>query len=403
AGFMGAGIANVCAMHAMKVLLKDISYEAVGAGEKAIWDDFARKVKKRALSAFERDQIFSRITGTTNFRGFSKVELVVEAVFEDLKLKQEILAQTETQVSDSCIFASNTSSLPIQAIAKNAGRPEQVIGMHYFSPVPRMPLLEIIVTDKTADWVIATATDVGIQQGKTVIVVKDGPGFYTTRILAPLLNEAILLLEEGGDIRQIDTEIKRFGFPVGPLTLLDEVGIDVGAHVSGGVLGELFASRGLSSSDVMVRLDQAGFKGRKNKKGFYCYETPLLKKLARKKKKKVNPKVYDFFGGKARKTFDPAEIQDRLSFVMINEAACCLQEGIISSPQDGDLGAVLGLGFPPFLGGPFRNIDGTGIAKVVSKLKELEEKHGPRFTPAQILIDMQKSNQRFYPEQSVVD
>jgi len=398
AGFMGAGIANISVTRGMKALFKDVSYEAVGKGEKAVWDDLSKKVKKRALSAFERDQIFSRITGTMDFRGFSAVELVVEAVFEDLKLKQDILARTEAAVSADCIFASNTSALPIKAIAKNAGRPEQVIGMHYFSPVPRMPLLEIIVTDKTADWVLATAVDVGIRQGKTIIVVKDGPGFYTTRILAPFINEAVSLLEEGGDIGQIDTEMKQYGFPVGPLTLLDEVGIDVGAHVSGGVLGELYASRGLQSSDVMVRLNRAGFKGRKNKKGFYCYETPWLKKLTYKKEKKVNPNIYDFFGGAARKTFDSAEIQDRLSFVMLNEAARCLQEGIVMSSSDGDLGAVLGLGFPPFLGGPFRHMDGIGIAMVVSKFKALEERHGPRFTPAQILVDMQKRNQRFYPE-----
>jgi 3-hydroxyacyl-CoA dehydrogenase len=238
---------------------------------------------------------------------------------------------------------------------------------------------------------------VGIRQVKTVIVVKDGPGFYTTRILAPLLHEALLILEEGGDIKQVDTEMKRYGFPVGPLTLLDEVGIDVGAHVSGGVLGELFVARGLSYSDVMIRLNNADFKGRKNKKGFYRYEKPRFIGIGRKKKKQVNTKIYDFLGGPARKKIDPSSIQERLALVMTNEAARCLQEGIISSPADGDLGAVMGLGFPPFLGGPFRNMDHIGIENVVTKLKKLEQNYGSRFTPSQILVEMQKNNQRFYP------
>jgi 3-hydroxyacyl-CoA dehydrogenase/enoyl-CoA hydratase/3-hydroxybutyryl-CoA epimerase len=382
----------------MKVLLKDVDYEAVGRGEKAVWDELSGKVKKGALSAFERDRIFSRISGRTDYKGFGAVELMVEAVFEDLKLKQEVLAQAEAAVSENCIFASNTSSLPIREIAKKARRPQQVIGMHYFSPVARMPLLEIIETADTADWVTATAVAVGIRQGKTVIVVKDGPGFYTTRILAPLLHEALLILEEGGDIRQVDRDMKRYGFPVGPLTLLDEVGIDVGAHVSGGILGELFVSRGLSYSDTMIRLNAAGFKGRKNKRGFYRYEKPAFMGIGRKKKKQVNPGIYEFFGGTTRKTFSSAVIQDRLAFVLTNEAARCLEEGILASPQDGDLGAVLGLGFPPFLGGPFRNMDAIGIGHVVDRLKSLEETYGSRFSPAQILKDMQKNNQRFYPE-----
>jgi len=398
AGFMGAGIAAVSAAGGMKVLLKDVDYEAVGRGEKAVWEELSGRVRKGALSAFQRDRVFARISGRTGYDRFDAADLLVEAVFEDLKLKQAVLSQAEAAVSETCIFASNTSSLPIGEIAANARRPQQVIGMHYFSPVPRMPLLEIVVTDRTADWVRATAVAAGIRQGKTVIVVKDGPGFYTTRILAPLLHEALLILEEGGEIRQVDREMQRYGFPVGPLTLLDEVGIDVGAHVSGGVLGQLFAGRGMAYSDTMIRLDEAGFKGRKNRKGFYRYEKPRLRWIGRKKKKEVNGKIYSFFGGKARKTFDPNLIRDRLAYIMINEAARCLEEGIIAAPADGDLGAVLGLGFPPFRGGPFRELDTLGIAAGVAKLQKLAEGHGRRFAPAQILLDMQANNQRFYAQ-----
>ena len=270
AGLMGAGIANVSATNGMEVLLKDVSYDAVGQGEKAIWQDLDGKVKKKALSPFQRDVTFSRITGTMDYRGFEKADLIIEAVFEDLELKRKILAETEASMKEDAIFASNTSSLPIGGIAAAARRPEQVIGMHYFSPVPKMPLLEIIVTEKTADWVRATALDVGIRQGKTVIIVNDGPGFYTTRILAPLLNEALEVLNEGGDIKEIDRAMRQFGYPVGPIALLDEVGIDVGAHVSK-VLGPLFAARGAQPNTAMERLFQAGYKGRKNNRGFYLY------------------------------------------------------------------------------------------------------------------------------------
>ena len=391
AGLMGAGIANVSATNGMEVLLKDVSYDAVGQGEKAIWQDLDGKVKKKALSPFQRDVTFSLITGTTDYRGFEKADLIIEAVFEDLELKRKILAETEASMREDAIFASNTSSLPIGGIASAAKRPEQVIGMHYFSPVPRMPLLEIIVTEKTADWVKATALDVGIRQGKTVIIVNDGPGFYTTRILAPLLNEALEILNEGGDVKEIDRAMRQFGYPVGPIALLDEVGIDVGAHVSK-VLSPLFAARGAQPNMAMERLFQAGYKGRKNNRGFYLYGD----RSGKEKKKGVNEKIYAFFGGTKRRKFDVPEIQNRLSLAMINEAALCLQEGILQSPRDGDIGAVFGLGFPPFLGGPFRYIDSLGLPKIISLMEELEKQYGARFTSAPILRDRNAKNQRFY-------
>jgi len=390
AGLMGAGIANVSATNGMEVLLKDVSYNTLGQGEKAIWQDLDGKVKKKALSPFQRDVTFSLITGTTDYRGFEKADLIIEAVFEDLELKRKILAETEASMREDAIFASNTSSLPIGGIAAAARRPEQVIGMHYFSPVPRMPLLEIIVTEKTADWVKATALDVGIRQGKTVIIVNDGPGFYTTRILAPLLNEALEILAEGGDIKEIDRAMRQFGYPVGPIALLDEVGIDVGAHVSK-VLSPLFAARGAQPNTAMERLFQAGYKGRKNNRGFYLYGD-----RSGKEKKGVNEDIYAFFGGTKRRKFDAQEIQNRLSLAMINEAALCLQEGILQSPRDGDIGAVFGLGFPPFLGGPFRYMDSLGLPKIISLMEELEKQHGQRFTPAPILRDRNAKNQRFY-------
>lgn len=392
AGFMGAGIANVTATKDINVLLKDVSYEAIAKGQKTIWEDLDGKVKKRALSRFERDQVLSRVSAVTDYSAFRKADLVIEAVFEDLELKRKVLADTEAASKEECIFASNTSSLPISDIAAHAKRPELVLGMHYFSPVPKMPLLEIIVTPKTAPWATATAVELGLTQGKTVIVVKDGPGFYTTRILAPMLNEALALLEEGGEIRHIDRVMRKFGFPVGPLTLIDEVGIDVGAHVAE-ILGKMFAHRGVTPSDAMKRMSEEDYKGRKNRKGFYHYPG---EGEGKKKKKEVNLNAYQFFGGGSRKQHDPAEIQNRLALVMVNEAAYCLQESILSSPRDGDIGAIMGLGFPPFLGGPFRYIDNLGAAKILSTMEELEDKHGVRFTPAQIIRDYDAQGKRFY-------
>jgi 3-hydroxyacyl-CoA dehydrogenase len=313
---------------------------------------------------------------TTGVDDLEGAELIVEAVFEDLELKRRVLAEVEERVADDAVFASNTSALPIGKIAAGARHPERVIGMHYFSPVPKMPLLEIVVAEQTADWATATAHAFGTAQGKTCIVVKDGPGFYTTRILAPYLNEAVLLVEEGARIEDVDRAMKDFGYPVGPLALVDEVGIDVGAHVAQD-LGRAFADRGLEGSGAMPRLYEAGLHGRKNGRGFYLY--PKAKKKGRKQ---INPKIYDLLGGEARRSVDSSEIQDRLALLMVNEAVHCLQEGVISSPRDGDLGAILGLGFPPFRGGPFRHIDTLGREAVRARLEELAGKHGKRFETA---------------------
>jgi 3-hydroxyacyl-CoA dehydrogenase/enoyl-CoA hydratase/3-hydroxybutyryl-CoA epimerase len=389
AGLMGSGIASVSAANDMDVLLRDVSPEALGRGEKALWRELDEKVGRRILTPFQRDRIFSRISGTEGYRGFEKADLIIEAVFEDLDLKKKMLREVEAVVKEDAIFASNTSSLPITSIAEASARPGQVIGMHYFSPVPKMPLLEIIVTAETAPWVTATAVDIGIRQGKTVIVVNDGPGFYTTRILAPLLNEALVLLHEGADIEDVDGAMRQFGYPVGPITLLDEVGIDVGAHVSR-VLGPLFAGRGIQPDESMEVLFKAGYKGRKNNRGFYLYDP------SGGRKKDVNEEVYAFFGGPKRVSIGEVEIQKRLSLVMTNEAAYCLQEGILNSPRDGDIGAVFGLGFPPFLGGPFRYIDRLGPRKVLAMMEDLENIHGNRFKPAGILRDMAATNKRFY-------
>jgi len=305
-------------------------------------------------------------------------------------LKRKILAATERHVSPSAVFASNTSALPIASIAEGAKHPERVIGMHYFSPVPKMPLLELVVAPSTADWAVATARAFGVKQGKTVIVVKDGPGFYTSRILSPYIAEATMLVQQGATVEDVDRALLDFGFPVGPLALLDEIGIDVAAHVARN-FGQLYAHRGLGDTDAFARLDEAGYAGRKNKRGFFRYDG-----RGKKRRKLANEDVYSVLGGESRKEIPAEQMARRLSLLMVNEAAYCLEEQVIASPRDGDVGAILGLGFPPFRGGPFRYVDSVGSRSMVDMLSQLRDAHGPRFEPAPLLRDMARESRSFH-------
>jgi len=263
-----------------------------------------------------------------------------------------------------------------------------VLGMHFFSPVQKMPLLEVIVTPQTDAWATATAVQFGRRMGKHVIVVRDGPGFYTSRALAPYMNEAARLVEEGAPIEDVDRAMVDFGFPVGPITLLDEVGIDVGAKVAK-ILHHAFGER-MAPPESMARVIEDGRLGRKNKRGFYLYDEAG-------RKKGVDATVYALWpGGGERKPIEPREIQERLVFAFLNEAVLCLQEGILRSPRDGDVGAIFGLGFPPFLGGPFRYLDHLGARFAMEVLERLRAKHGDRFTPAPLLVDRAREGKTFY-------
>jgi 3-hydroxyacyl-CoA dehydrogenase/enoyl-CoA hydratase/3-hydroxybutyryl-CoA epimerase len=391
AGLMGSGIAAVSLERCDTVLLKDTSLDAAARGMREVWKGLEKRARAGGLTAFDRDTLYGKMVPCDDYSMFAGTDLVVEAVFEDLALKRRILSDVERATGEKTIFASNTSALPIREIAAESLRPENVIGMHYFSPVQRMPLLEIITTSDTSEWVTASALEFGIRQGKTCIVVKDGPGFYTTRILAPMLNEAVLLIEEGVDPAEIDRAMLAFGYPVGPIALLDEVGIDVGAHVSRG-LGPMFEARGAKPSAGLGRLYEKGYYGKKNKKGFYRYD---LKK--KKGMRPIDSGVLEVLRMAPQRRAEAREIQDRVSLMMINEALLCLQEGIIASPRDGDTGAILGLGFPPFRGGPFRHIDAEGAGAVLRRMDELAEAHGGRFRAADILRDTASSKRKFYP------
>ena len=331
------------------------------------------------------------ITGTTDYSGFHDVDIVVEAVFEDLALKQQMVADIEQHCAEHTIFASNTSSLPIHKIAEKAARPENVIGLHYFSPVDKMPLVEVIAHDKTSAETIATTVAFARKQGKTPIVVKDGAGFYVNRILALYMNEAANILLAGEPVEKIDRALVKFGFPVGPVTLLDEVGIDVGAKISPiltAELGERFAAPA-----AFDKLLADGRKGKKTEKGFYLYG-----KAAKKGKKLVDESVYAVLGVTPAPALNSDEIASRCTAQMLNEAVRCLEEGIIASARDGDIGAIFGIGFPPFLGGPFRYIDKLGVNNLVATLRQLESRFGSRFTPCDTLLKMATDGERFYPQ-----
>jgi 3-hydroxyacyl-CoA dehydrogenase/enoyl-CoA hydratase/3-hydroxybutyryl-CoA epimerase len=301
-----------------------------------------------------------------------------------------VLRETEQATRPHAIFASNTSTIPIARIAEASSRPDRVIGMHFFSPVPKMPLLEVIVAPRTNRETTATVVAYGKALGKTVIVVNDGPGFYANRILAPYINEAGLLLDEGVAIDAVDRALVDFGFPVGPITLLDEVGLDI-AGKSGAIMQEAFGDR-LSPSQSLQRVVAAGRTGRKGKRGFYRYDE-------KGKKGGVDPAVYELLPTGAPRTELPAdEIQRRCVLAMVNEAVRCLHEGVLRSARDGDVGAVFGIGFPPFRGGPFRYADTLGAERVVRALEGLNADRSPRFAPAQLLIEMAREGRRFYPE-----
>jgi len=263
-----------------------------------------------------------------------------------------------------------------------------VLGMHFFSPVHKMPLLEVITTGETDDDAIVTAVAYGKRLGKTVIVVNDGPGFYTTRTLAAYMNEAGRLLDEGASIDVIDAALEGFGFPVGPITLLDEVGIDIGGKV-GLVLAEALGAR-MTPSEAMRRVVTAGRTGRKGGSGFYRYD-PTGKKGG------VDESVYQVIAVQRREV-NREEIVERCVLAMVNEAVRCLEEGVLRSARDGDIGAVFGIGFPPFRGGPFRYVDSVGPGRIVDRLEDLNVRYAARFKPAELLLDMAAQRRSFYPD-----
>jgi 3-hydroxyacyl-CoA dehydrogenase / enoyl-CoA hydratase / 3-hydroxybutyryl-CoA epimerase len=388
-GFMGSGIAGTAVAQAeVDVRMKDADLTRVGQGilaARAILDD---RLKRRRITKFEYARLIALLSGGDTYAGFGRAELTIEAVFEELSVKQQVLREVEAVLPSTGVFASNTSTIPITRIAEAARSPERVIGMHFFSPVAKMPLVEVIPGARTEPQTVSTAVAFGRRMGKTVIVVKDSPGFWVNRILAPYPNEVGHLLAEGASIEDIDSMAVRFGFPVGPVTLLDEVGLDVAvkvAEVMQGAYGDHIVPAPGAGVAALVK---AGRLGRKSGRGFYIYKGG--------KKRGVDDSVYGLLGVHPNGGPRPAEILQRLVLGIVNEAARALGEGVAHSARDGDIGAIFGFGFPPFRGGPLRYADDLGAERVVSDLERLAERHGVRFAPSEALQEHARQGTKFY-------
>lgn len=387
-GLMGGGIAFVTAAKAgIPARIKDISPEGITHALHYSYERLNKKVKRRHMRRAELEKTMLSLSGSLDYSGFDRVDVVIEAVFEDLDLKKKMVADVENNGKDGVIFATNTSSLPITQIAEGAQHPDRVIGLHYFSPVDKMPLAEIITHENTSKETIATTVALAKKQGKTPIVVKDGAGFFVNRILAPYMNEAARLLIAGEPIEHIDKSLVKFGFPVGPITLLDEVGIDVAAKVAPILVKELGTR--FEAPAAFDKLIDDGRKGKKNNKGFYQYGKGV-------KGKPVDKSVYGLLNIEPQAKHEGDEIAELCVLPMLNEAAYCLQEGIIRSARDGDIGSVFGIGFPPFRGGPFRYMDAEGIGSIVKRMERLAEQRGDRYQPAPLLKQMAEQGKRFY-------
>ena len=384
AGLMGAGIAQVLAAKGFAVAMKDRDADSLARGTRAAAEVFAERLRRRRMTEAEMKTAMARIRPTTSYDGFRRVDLVIEAVFEDLEVKQTVLREVEARASEPLVFASNTSTIPIGRIAEASRRPERVVGMHFFSPVPKMPLLEVIRHPGTDREALATAVAVGRRMGKTVIVVEDGPGFFTSRVLAPFLNEAARILDQGARIDEIDRALSGWGFPVGPLALLDEVGLDIARHAAEGIRPELGAR--VVPPPVFQKMIDDGRLGRKSGRGFYDYSYP---------EKHPDLAVYELLDWRPAPV--PAgEIVERCWMQMANETARAIADGVIEDPDAVDVGVVFGLGFPPFRGGILREIDRLGAAHLVERLETYAARYGERFQPAPLLVEMAAAGETFH-------
>ncbi|KRZ69190.1 Trifunctional enzyme subunit alpha, mitochondrial [Trichinella papuae] len=375
AGLMGCGIAQVSIYNGFVTYLKDVDKGALLQGERSIAKHLDKRVKQRAITTLEKDNMMANLFLSVDYEAIKNADLVIEAVYEDVQLKQKVLREIEEYVRPDCVIASNTSAISISKVAEASKRPENVVGMHYFSPVDKMQLLEVITTPKTS----IAAVDVGLKQNKLVIVVKDGPGFYTTRVLAAMLSETIRLLQEGVSPKELNDLCTSFGFPIGFATLADEVGIDVALHIAkylGEKLGQRLAGGDLIVLQKMVDNNFLGALGENLAKDVLIIQSQ-------------------------RPNADDSDHDRQLRMVsrFVNEALLCLEEGVISSPRSGDIGAVFGLGFPPFLGGPFRFVDNYGAERLVTEMDRYRDSYGDavEFQACQLLRDHAKdSKKKFY-------
>ena len=387
AGTMGGGIAWMMADMHMSPIMKDLNYEALELGLKQSSLNFMGAVKRRKMTRDEFEKKQRSISAQLDFRGFNRTDLVIEAVVENMDIKKKVFAELETKVSKDCLITSNTSSLSVEAMAEAFEDSTRFAGLHFFNPVNRMPLVEIITHSRVTDETVEALYNWALKAKKTPIVVKDGPGFLVNRILMPYLNEAAYLLEEGISVKDIDNACLNFGMPMGPCRLMDEVGIDVASKVAKIMydgLGERAKSNGLSK-----KLEEKEILGRKNSKGFYLYDE-------KGKHTEVNPELSEFLPTDSKK-MDEVEIQLRVFLPMINEAAMILDDKIVDSPSDVDLGLIFGIGFPPFRGGLLRYADSEGLENILEKINSFKESvDSERYSPAPLLERLVNEKKKFY-------
>ncbi len=391
AGVMGGGIAWLFANSNIDIRIKDITQNAIALGYNQIVKVFNQLKKIRKISPEQANMKIANVSTGLDFVGFGKAEFVIEAVVENMAVKKRILAEAETYVSKDAIIASNTSSLSISEMGAALQNPERFAGMHFFNPVNRMPLVEVIRGAKTSDKTISTIVKLSKKLGKTPIVVKDVAGFLVNRILLPYMNEAAYLLQEGAEVKRVDAVMERFGMPMGPFVLADVVGIDVGVKVSHSLF-EAYGER-MRVADVLDEIynNHKELLGKKSGKGFYIHpesqenrEIEAILTTVRKAKNLHPIYLHD------------AEILDRCILTMVNEAAKCLEENVVKNARYLDMAMIMGAGFPAFRGGVLRYADSRGIAEIVKRLEELNKKHGVRFEISKLLVEMAKDGRKFY-------
>ncbi len=385
AGLMGAGIAMVSAQAGIEVVLLDRDMDGAEKGKRYTEE----RLRKRNTDPGRMAEILRRIHPTTDYADLAGCDLIIEAVFEDRAVKADVTKATEAIVGAETIFGSNTSTLPITGLAEAWGRPENFIGIHFFSPVERMPLVEIIMGQKTGPRALAKALDYVAQIRKTPIVVNDSRGFYTSRSFGTFVQEGLALLGEGVKPALIENVARQMGMPVGPLAVNDEVGLDLSWKVAQQTrkdLGDQY--RGGPGEGVIEKMMALGRHGRKNGKGFYVYPEDGSPKF-------LWPELSAHFPLAASQP-TPAEVKERLLYRQLVECARCFAEGVLETPEDGDLGAIFGWGFAPFTGGPFSHMDTVGIGQVVATLDRLTAAHGDRFAPPALLRGMAARGETFY-------
>ncbi len=390
AGTMGGGIAYVAADKGVDVRMKDLNFDAIGKGLKHARDLWSKEVKRKKINKYELQQKMDRVTGTTDYSGFGVMDVVVEAIVEDMEIKKKVIAETAKHMRADAIIATNTSSLSVTEMANGHPRPEFFAGMHFFNPVHKMPLVEVIRGAKTSDETIATIFELSKRMGKMPVVVKDGPGFLVNRLLLPYMAEAAFLLQEGMDIATVDKAyVYEFGMPMGPFALMDEVGLDVCIKVLK-IFKKAFGNR-VDMAPCMEKLEKSGRLGKKNGKGFYKYDETG-------KRLEVDGEIYAELGlAAATNPLTKKECLERGIFAMINECSLALNvDHIVDTPHEVDLAMIMGTGFPPFRGGLLKYADSVGSKYVADQLQIYAQKGAERLKPSPALIQMAKTEAKFY-------